>query len=109
MILDVRARRRRCDMREPLSPAIAVKRAVAYQGLLQARGEPGAGRLPIALDGDDRYVQRGGDVFLAQPAEKAQLHHAGGSRIDLFERRKEGVQVQQLLARGNVVQDVNAG
>src|SRR4026209_1899452 len=109
MILDVRARRRSRDMRDPPSPAIAEKSAFAYQGLLQARGEPGAGRLPIALDGDDRYVQRGGGVFLAQPAEKAQAHPAGGSRIDLFERRKEGVQVQQLLARGNVVQDVHAG
>jgi hypothetical protein len=96
-------------MREPLSPAIAEKSAFAYQGLLQARGEPGAGRLPIALDGDDRHVQRGADVFLAQPSEKAQLHHTGGSRIDVFERREKGVQVQQLLAGRNVVPEVNAG
>ena len=93
---------------EPLSTRYSGKSAFAYQGLLQARGEPGASRLPIALDGDHRHVQRGGDVFLRAARRKSAVHHAGCSRIDLFERREERCS-GQLLARRNVVQDVNAG
>jgi hypothetical protein len=45
-MLEARTRRRRCDLGELLQPARAEKSGFAYQGLLEARGEPGAVRLP---------------------------------------------------------------
>src|SRR5262245_47163723 len=69
------------------------------RALLESRREPGARRLPVALDRNDRYLQRFSDVLFAQSAEEPQLHHSSRARVSLFQLRQERVQIEQLFDR----------
>lgn len=67
----------------------------------EAVEEPGAGESPIAFDGGEGDIESGGDFFLIEAAEEAQLDHLATAGIFLFEGGESVIEVDEaFFARG---------